>query len=90
MLGAVRYDLRAEQVTETQVGLGYVDDCLILALNYVTEFNYNAGATTTTTTVGTPPKHNQTLMLQLTLRTLGGSSASTGVTGLGSSTGLPK
>src|SRR5262249_33180552 len=32
-LGAVRYDLRNEQVTETQVGMGYIDDCLILALN---------------------------------------------------------
>jgi LPS-assembly protein len=93
VLGALRYDLRAEQLTETQVGLGYIDDCLILALNYITEFNYNVAGTTTTTTTtaGTPPKHNQTLMLQLTLRTLGGSSASTGVTGLGSSsTGLPK
>ena len=85
MLGAVRYDLRAEQVTETQIGLGYIDDCLILALNYITEFNYNVTATT--------PKHNQTLMLQLSLRTLGRSSASTGVTGLGSGqsgSGFPK
>jgi LPS-assembly protein len=82
MLGAVRYDLRAEQVTETQIGLGYIDDCLILALNYITEFNYNS-----------TQKHNQTLMLQLSLRTLGGSSASTGVTGLGagqSGSGFPK
>jgi LPS-assembly protein len=85
VLGAVRYDLRAEQLTETQVGLGYIDDCLILALNYITEFNYNS-------TLPNAQKHNQTLMLQLSLRTLGGSSASTGVTGLGqgSSTGLPK
>jgi LPS-assembly protein len=83
MLGAVRYDLRAEQVTETQIGLGYIDDCLILALNYITEFNYNVTATT--------PKHNQTLMFQLSFRTLGGSSGSTGVNGLGSGqSGLPK
>jgi LPS-assembly protein len=81
VLGAVRYDLRAEQLTETQIGLGYIDDCLILALNYITEFNYNS-----------TQKHNQTLMLQLSLRTLGGSSASTGVSGLGSqsSSGFPK
>ena len=87
VLGAVRYDLRAEQLTETQIGLGYIDDCLILALNYITEFNYNVSSTT--------QKHNQTLMLQLSLRTLGGSSASTGVTGLGagqsgSGLGFPK
>jgi LPS-assembly protein len=85
VLGAVRYDLRAEQLTETQIGLGYIDDCLILALNYITEFNYNVSSTT--------QKHNQTLMLQLSLRTLGGSSASTGVSGLGSGqsgSGFPK
>jgi LPS-assembly protein len=81
VLGAVRYDLRAEQLTETQIGLGYIDDCLILALNYITEFNYNS-----------TQKHNQTLMLQLSLRTLGGNSVSTGVAGLGSQigSGLPK
>jgi hypothetical protein len=57
-----------------------------LALNYITEFNYNS-------TLPNAQKHNQTLMLQLSLRTLGGSSASTGVTGLGpgsNSVGLPK
>jgi len=62
--------------------LGYIDDCLILALNYITEFNYNS-----------TQKHNQTLMLQLSFRTLGGSSASTGVTGFGSGqtgSGYPK
>ena len=85
VLGAVRYDLRAEQLTETQVGLGYIDDCLILALNYITEFNYNVGTTT--------QKHNQTLMFQASFRTLGGSSGSTGVSGLGSGqsgSGLPR
>ncbi len=80
VLGALRYDLRAEQLTETQIGLGYIDDCLILALNYITEFNYNS-----------TQKHNQTLMLQLSLRTLGGNSVSTGVSGLGQGvTGTPR
>ena len=86
VLGAVRYDLRAEQVTETQIGLGYIDDCLILALNYITEFNYNSS-------LPNAQKHNQTLMFQLSFRTLGGSSGSTGVSGLGSgqsSPGFPK
>jgi len=86
VLGAVRYDLRAEQLTETQIGLGYIDDCLILALNYITEFNYNSS-------LPNAQKHNQTLMFQLSFRTLGGSSGSTGVSGLGSgqsSPGFPK
>jgi LPS-assembly protein len=82
VLGAVRYDLRAEQLTETQIGLGYIDDCLILALNYITEFNYNSS-------LPNAQKHNQTLMFQLSFRTLGGSSGSTGVTGLGSGTSSP-
>jgi LPS-assembly protein len=86
VLGAVRYDLRAEQLTETQIGLGYIDDCLILALNYITEFNYNSS-------LPNAQKHNQTLMFQLSFRTLGGSSGSTGVTGFGSGqpgSGYPK
>src|SRR5436309_9003676 len=35
LLGAARYDLRAHQVSQTQLGVGYIDDCLILALNYI-------------------------------------------------------
>jgi len=68
LLGGVRYDLRAEQVTETQLGVGYIDDCLILALNYITEFNYNS-----------TQKQNHSVMLQLSLRTLGGNTISTGL-----------
>ena len=29
------------QLNETQIGMGYVDDCLILALNYITEYRYS-------------------------------------------------
>jgi len=68
LLGAVRYDLRAEQLTETQIGVGYIDDCLILALNYVTEFNYNS-----------TQKQNHSVVFQLSLRTLGGTTVSTGL-----------
>jgi LPS-assembly protein len=72
VLGAVRYDLRAEQLTETQIGLGYIDDCLILALNYITSYTYS----------GNPTKDHR-LMMQLSLRTLGSTSGSTGVSGIG-------
>jgi len=34
--GALRYDLFNSKVDQTQIGLGYIDDCLILALNYIT------------------------------------------------------
>jgi LPS-assembly protein len=66
--GALRYDLHTDQVTETQIGVGYIDDCLILAMNYITEFAYNSNQ-----------KLNHTVMLQLSLRTLGGTSFSTGL-----------
>lgn len=76
MLGGLRYDLRSEQLAETQIGVGYVDDCFILAMNYITEYNYNS-----------TQKHNHSVMLQLSLRTLGGNSVSAGVPSL--SQGVP-
>ena len=30
------------KLNETQIGVGYIDDCLILALNYITEYAYNS------------------------------------------------
>ncbi len=76
LLGAVRYDILAEQVTATQIGVGYVDDCLILALNYLTEYNYNS-----------TQKSNHAIMLQLGLRTLGGNTVTTGLSALNSTFG---
>ncbi|MCC6888855.1 MAG: LPS-assembly protein LptD [Hyphomicrobiales bacterium] len=73
--GGVRYDLKSNQVNETQIGMGYVDDCLILALNYITEYRYS-----------TTDAHNHTVMLQFSLRTLGGTSARQG---LGNLSNLP-
>ena len=60
VLAAARYDLRAHQLSQTQIGVGYIDDCLILALNYITDYAYS----------GSLPK-NHTLMLQIGLRTIG-------------------
>ncbi len=61
LLGSVRYDLAVHQFDTTRVGVGYVDDCLMLALNYFTSFTYT----------GTTPTPNNTFMLQFSLRTLG-------------------
>ncbi len=61
LLGGAQYDLRADKVSSTQIGLGYIDDCLILALNYMTSYSYS-GSTSA----------NNTVFLQLSLRTLGG------------------
>ena len=61
LLGAARYDLNAGKFDQTRIGLGYVDDCLILALNYITSYTYSGN-----------PDINHAIMLQLSLRTLGG------------------
>src|SRR6185503_18853453 len=39
--GAIRYDLDAHKVAGTSVGVGYIDDCLIIALNYITNYTYS-------------------------------------------------
>jgi LPS-assembly protein len=72
LLGAARYDITAGKFDQTRIGLGYVDDCLIFALNYITSYTYSGN-----------PGVDHTIMLQLNLRTLGGTSVSQGVSGLG-------
>ena len=69
--GAARFDLDSDRFDQTRIGVGYVDDCLILALNYITSYNYSADVAT-----------DHRVLLQLNLRTLGGSSVSTGIGGL--------
>jgi LPS-assembly protein len=69
---AVRYDIDNHSLAGTVFGLGYIDDCLIIALNYITNYTYSGN-------VGT----DQRVMLQMTLRTLGGTSFSQGVGSIG-------
>jgi LPS-assembly protein len=63
--GAVRYDLDAHQLAGTQFGINYIDDCLILALTYITNYTYSGNVT-----------NDQRVMLQMSLRTLGGTAVS--------------
>jgi LPS-assembly protein len=72
LMAGAGVDLHTHQVTQTQVGLGYIDDCLILALNYITSYAY-AGSVSV----------NHIYMMQLTLRTLGGNTS----TGAGNAMG---
>jgi LPS-assembly protein len=65
--GAARYDLDASRFDQTRIGVGYVDDCFILALNYVTSYSYSADA-----------KTDHRILLQLNLRTIAGTTVSTG------------
>jgi LPS-assembly protein len=68
LLGGARYDINAGKFDQTRVGVGYVDDFLILGLNYITNYTYSGNV-----------QANHTIMLQISLRTLGGTSASQGV-----------
>ncbi len=65
--GAARWDLVANQINQYVVGAGYVDDCFVLAANYVTSYSY---ATTTA-----PPILGHAFMLQIGLRTIANSGA---------------
>ena len=57
---ALRYDVDSHKFSQTQFGIGYIDDCFIIALNYITNYTYSGNAT-----------NDQRIMLQLSLRTLG-------------------
>ena len=62
VLGSARYNLAAGQFDQSRLGLGYVDDCVLLSFNYYTYFTY----------IGLPAAfHNNAYMLQFSLRTLG-------------------
>ncbi len=67
--GSALYDLEADNFSQNSVGVAYVNDCLILGLNYLTNYSYGTGS----------PQLNHTIMLQLSLRTLGDTSVSQNV-----------
>jgi LPS-assembly protein len=66
--GAARWDLEANKLNQYIVGAGYVDDCFVLAANYVTSYQYSAGVT--------PPVLSHAFMLQIGLRTLANTTSS--------------
>jgi LPS-assembly protein len=66
--GAARWDLEANKLNQYIVGAGYVDDCFVLAANYVTSYTYSAGTT--------PPVLSHAFMFQIGLRTIANSAAS--------------
>jgi LPS-assembly protein len=72
--GAARWDLEANKVNQYIVGAGYVDDCFVLAANYVTAYTYSAG--------NAPPIQNHTFMLQIGLRTIATSTGAASAAGI--------
>ena len=78
MLGAARYDITSAQFDQYRLGLGYIDDCFAISVNYITDFNYGySPINATSVAVGT----DHMVMLQMSLRTLGGTGFSTRVGG---------
>jgi LPS-assembly protein len=72
--GAARWDLVANQINQYVVGAGYVDDCFVLAANYVTSYSY--------ATVTTPPILSHAFMFQVGLRTIANTSSSSSGAGI--------
>jgi len=68
--GAARWDLVANNINQYVIGAGYVDDCFVLAANYVTSYSYAAGTA--------PPVLGHAFMLQIGLRTLATTAATAG------------
>jgi len=59
--GGVRYDIQAGKLSQTRLGLGYIDDCFIMSFQYYTDYTFSGNVTS-----------SQTYLLQVSLRTLGG------------------
>jgi LPS-assembly protein len=57
----LRYDIQAGKFDQTRIGVGYIDDCYMLSLNYIGDFTVNGNISA-----------NNTVMLQMSLRTIGG------------------
>ncbi|MGY3138150.1 LPS-assembly protein [Bradyrhizobium sp. USDA 4501] len=72
--GAARWDLEANKINQYAFGAGYVDDCFVLAANYVTSYTYQAGST--------PPVLSHAFMFQIGLRTIAQTSTSSSSAGM--------
>ncbi|WP_150531420.1 hypothetical protein, partial [Staphylococcus aureus] len=62
--GGFRYDLQADKINQYIIGAGYVDDCFVLAVNYITDYAYTSVTTPT-------PTLDHRVMVQIGLRTIG-------------------
>lgn len=78
LFGSALYDLDHDKLAQGGIGIGYIDDCFILAVNYLSGYSYDV----TTVTSGTPPppKRDERVMVQFALRTLGETSVNQRVT----------
>jgi LPS-assembly protein len=80
--GSSLYDLDAQKFVQGGIGLGYIDDCFIISLNYLSSYSYDVPTTTTFPSLGPPPalsnpKRVDAVMLQIGLRTISEASLNT-------------
>lgn len=61
VLGAFRYDISENHLDQYRIGLGYIDDCFAIAMNYITDYGISGNT-----------KVDHKVFLQINLRTLGG------------------
>jgi LPS-assembly protein len=61
--GGARYDLEQGKFDQTRIGLGYIDDCFMMSLNYITDFSQSGNV-----------EDNHTVSLQMSLRTIASTS----------------
>lgn len=76
---ALNYDIDANKFSSTQFGLGYIDDCFIFAVNYVTGYSYNYNAALGLSTL--PPVLDHRFMMTIALRTIGSTGTSQSISG---------
>jgi LPS-assembly protein len=72
--GAALYSIDSSRLNTATVGLGYIDECIALTVNYISNYGFNGDIVP-----------NRTLMLQLTLRTLGATAFTQQIGGLSGS-----
>src|SRR5262249_38773959 len=72
--GSARFDLVSEQIDQLRTGLGYIDDCFAISVNYIKDYSYSGASVASV---------NNTVMLQISLRTLGTTGFSQSITGVG-------
>jgi len=74
LAGGLRYDIESGLINQTNFGLGYIDDCFAARVTYTTSYGYTAN-----------PQPIHSVMLQISLRTLGTTHFSQGIETLSSS-----
>jgi LPS-assembly protein len=79
LFAGLRYDIEAERINQTNVGLGYIDDCFAIRVTYSTTYGYTAN-----------PQPIHTALLQISLRTLGTTRFSQRIDGVAGVSGLPE